>query len=445
MQLSDGIATLWVLAAGGGGSSGFGGGGGGGGGGGFGGGGGYGGGAGGSGGGFGPFVFVAIIALVAFGIPAFLAARKRRRSRQARAARGVLTGRAAAEASEDDAYFAVETVVAQARELFLAVQTAWDGRDQEQLRTLAGSDLFEEWKLRLDGFAKKGWHNRVKVTRDPTITYVGLENREDDAQDTVVVAIECVLDDYVVTRGGQTVFKEGEDSAEVRFCEYWTLRWSGERWLIDSIQSEEEGAGVLKAPLVASPWSDEGRLHDEAVIEGAVAGAAPAGSPKAAELVDLDYADDARAAALDLALVDGRYGPEVIEAAVRTVVPAWVAAVDGADDQLLRVATPEAVRELLYPRGGEAIRLVVRGAAVEQVRITAFDAAKEPPEMTAEVRFKGRRYLEDRSTAAVVEGSREHEGEHVEQLVLQLDDADPAVPWRVVGRAGGPDGAGPSD
>lgn len=431
MQLSDGMATFWVLAAGGGGSSGFGGGGGGGGGGSsF-------GGSSSSGGGEasgGSIIVVAIVMVLVFAVPAFLAWRKVRRDRAARAERAVVTGRAAAEAVEDDAHFGVEAVQARALELFVEVQRAWDAADRDVLRKLAGADLMREWELRLDDFAKKGWRNRVRVTHDPVINYVGLVNREDDNEDRVAVSIECELEDYVMAERGKIVHKDGEDSKEVRFCEYWTLAWSGTEWLVDSIQSEEEGAGVLEAPLVPSPWSDEGRLHDEAVIEGAVGSAAPAGSPKAGELVDVDYADDARVAALDLALVDGRYGPEVIEAAVRGVVPAWVAAVDGADDELLRLSTPEAVRELLYPRGGDAVRLVVRGAQVERVRITAFDAAADPPLMTAEVTYRGRRYLEDRSTAAVVEGSREREDEHVETLTLRLDASDPAVPWRAVGR-----------
>ena len=55
--------------------------------------------------------------------------------------------------------------------------------------------------------------------------------------------------------------------------------------------------------------------------------------------------------------------------------------------------------------------------------------------MTVDVTLRGRRYLENRATAAVVEGSRERETSSVERLVLRLDDADPAVPWRLVGRA----------
>ncbi|MBA2347558.1 MAG: TIM44-like domain-containing protein [Solirubrobacterales bacterium] len=432
MQLSDGMAALWVLAAGGGGSSSFGGGGGGGG---F-----SGGGSSGSGGSGemspGAFALVAVAVVLFLVAGALLAARKRRRSREAREARSIITQRAAAEAVEDDEHFAVETVLAAARALFMGVQEAWEARDRDRLRGLAGEDLFEEWKLRLDDFAKKGWHNRVQVTHDPDIHYVGLENRGDDAQDTVVVSIECTLEDYVVDDGGTTIYKDGESSAGVRLCEFWTLRWSGDGWRVDSIQSEEEAAGVLDAPLVPSPWSDEGRLRDEALVEGAVADAAPDGSPRAAELVDLDYADDARAAALDLSLVDGRFAPDVLEAAVRGVLPAWVAAVDGADDALLRVATPEAVHELLYPRGDDRVRLVVRAPRLETVRIVELHTDRDPVEMTVSVSYRGRRYLEDRSTAAVVEGSRERETSTVERLVLRLDDGDPEVPWRVVGGAG---------
>ena len=259
------------------------------------------------------------------------------------------------------------------------MQRAWDAREHEALRRVAGRDLFVEVGAAARRLRPQGLAQPRADDEPPVLQYVGLENREDDAEDRVTVSIECRLEDYVVDRSGAVVLKKGQSSKEVRLCEYWTLRWAGSGWEVESIQGEEEGAGVLQAPLVASPWSDEGRLHDAAVIEGAVAEAAPAGSPAAGELVDLDYAGDARAAALDLSLVDGRFAPAVLEAAVRRVVPAWVAAVDGGDDELLRVATPAAVRELLYPRGGDGVRLVVRGGAVEALQITALDTSANPP------------------------------------------------------------------
>ena len=54
------------------------------------------------------------------------------------------------------------------------------------------------------------------------------------------------------------------------------------------------------------------------------------------ELVDVDFDGDARAAALDLSVVDGRFAPAVLEAAARRAVAAWAEAVDGDDAALER-------------------------------------------------------------------------------------------------------------
>ena len=134
------------------------------------------------------------------------------------------------------------------------------------------------------------------------------------------------------------------------------------RWILLSIEQDAEGAHHLDAPIVASPWSDDARMHDEAITELAVADAMPDGA--IAGLVDVDYAGDARTQALDLSVVDGRFAPAVLEAAARRAVEAWAEAVDGADAALERAATPEAAHALLYPRGEET-RLVVRGPRLE--------------------------------------------------------------------------------
>jgi predicted lipid-binding transport protein (Tim44 family) len=83
--------------------------------------------------------------------------------------------------------------------------------------------------------------------------------------------------------------------------------------------------------------------------------------------------------------------------------------VDGDDKALLEVATPEAVGELLYE--GDAsknTRVVVRGPRVRAIRILEVDMSKEPATMRIEVQLGGRRYVEDRDTAAVVRGSKDH-------------------------------------
>ena len=90
---------------------------------------------------------------------------------------------------------------ARALELFEAVQRAWDARDRETLATLAGPALMEEWRLRLDDFDAKGWHNRVQLTGRPSVVYQGLVNRAGHDDDRVVVFVECEADDWVLTAG----------------------------------------------------------------------------------------------------------------------------------------------------------------------------------------------------------------------------------------------------
>jgi predicted lipid-binding transport protein (Tim44 family) len=52
--------------------------------------------------------------------------------------------------------------------------------------------------------------------------------------------------------------------------------------------------------------------------------------------------------------------------------------------------------------------------------------------MTIEVELAGRRYMEDRDTAAVVAGSQSRETKFTERWTLALD-GPPDQPWRIAG------------
>jgi predicted lipid-binding transport protein (Tim44 family) len=423
------LSSLWVtvliglllavdsLASPGGGSSGFGGGGGGGGG---------GLGGGGSGDGEGSpwvFVFALAVGLLLFGWGIFKAHRLHKR-RQARAAQVHL---AAAEAAADDAHFDADAVTADAAELHRRIVTAWTARDRDALANDLGPDLLAEWVRRLDDFDRKGWHNVCEIREPTEVEYLGLTNREDDSEDRVVVRLTAHLRDVVIDRDGKVIKRNEEDDEDTDLAEYWTLARHEDRWILASIEQDSEGAHHLDAPLVASPWSDDERLHDEALTELAVADAAP----NPAELVDVDYAGDARTQALDLSVVDGRFAPAVLEAAARSAVEAWAEAVDGADAALERAATPEAAHALLYPRGTNT-RLVVRGPRLSELRIVGLDA--DAGTFTVEAVLTGRRYLEDRDTAAVLEGSKDRATTFTEHWTLALGE-DRATPWRIVATA----------
>jgi predicted lipid-binding transport protein (Tim44 family) len=419
-------AFVTLLAAAGGGSSGFGGGGGGGGGG-FSG----GGGAGGSGGGSPLFFLVIVVAFLLFVLVTGLQVRRTRKRREAHRRRVEL---ASAEAADDDPLFAADVVVPAAERIFRAAQQAWDARDDARIAQLLDRDLLVEWQRRLDDFAERGWHNRVEVLSVDAVEYLGLVNHEGTTDDRATVRISARLRDWVETLDGATVMRRGAASSVVALTEYWTLGRRGDGWIVASIESDAEGAHVLDQEIVATPWSDEQRLQDASVVELAAADKLPDGI-STAEVADLDYAGDARIAALDLSLADGRWAPDVLEASVRRAVAAWAAAVDGADRDLLDVATPEAAGALLHPGDPSGkTRLVIRGPRVQRLQILSLDPAAVPPTMTVEVAVSGRRYVEDRDTAAVLSGSKSRATAVVERWTLALAGPDDR-PWQVVGVA----------
>jgi predicted lipid-binding transport protein (Tim44 family) len=343
---------------------------------------------------------------------------------------------AAAEAAEDDPAFAPDIVKPAAARLFNAVQTAWDAGDRSRLSRLVAPDLLSEWERRLDGLERRGWRNRVQPLGEPRVDYVGLTHRGDAATDRVVVRIEAKLRDYVVDRAGNRIKRTGRLGETTSIREFWTLRKRGSRWILASIEQGAEGAHALDEQIVATPWSDEQAMRDEAVVEAAVAEAVPEGT-SVAEVADLQFEGDARAAALDLSLADGRFAPDVLAVAARRAVAAWAEAVDGGDARLRAIAHPEVVQELLHPGDpGGGTRLVVRGPRVKQIRIVALHPAVVPPTMSIEVDLEGRRYIEDRSTTAVISGSQARKTSFTEHWTFALD-GPPAQPWRLAA-AGAP-------
>ncbi len=437
--LTTWLGTSTALALGGGGSAGFGGGGGGGG---FSGGGGgyYGGGYYGGGGGNGHISGGVVLALIAAALVIFggsylwmrmlvLA----RRHRVHRRERRVTT--AAAVAAEDDAAFDTGTVHAQAAQLWLDIQAAWDSNDRKRLQGLVGPELWAEWKRRLEDFDRKGWRNRVEPLGRPTVRYVGLHNAADPSDDRVVVCIEARARDYVVTRQGTHITHRGTSKEIIDAFEYWTLakrRSNGDtRWIVESIEQASEGEHELYTELVPTPEYDETAMRDEALVEGAAAEAVPEGT-EIAELADLDFEGDARAAANDLSLADGRFAPDILEVAARRAVNAWAQAIDGDRDDLQAIADRAVVQELLHPGDPSGkTRVVVRGPVVNQIRITALDAKAEPPTMQLEVHLEGSRYIEDRDTTAVVSGSATGRTHFDEYWTMGLS-ADKQQPWRII-------------
>jgi predicted lipid-binding transport protein (Tim44 family) len=335
---------------------------------------------------------------------------------------------AAHEAAEDDGAFAPEVVHEQAERLFREVQKAWTADDRERLSQLAGPELFAEWDRRLSDFARRGWQNQVAIQGAVEVLYVGLVNREGTGEDHVTVRISARLSDVVVDRSGRALHRKDSFGGDVaRMVEYWTLAQRDGRWIVVSIEQEQEGRHAMSEAIVATPWSDTERLTEASLAEQAAAEKAPA--TQLAEIATPEFGDAARAAALDLSLVDGRFAPDLLAAEVRRAVAAWAQAVDGDRGDLAAAATPEAAQRLLTPQGPRS-RLVVRGPHVQQIRIVSLDAQAQPAHMDVELEVRGYRYVEDRDTTEVLSGSPDLSATFTERWRLELD-GDDAHPWRI--------------
>ena len=77
---------------------------------------------------------------------------------------------------------------------------------------------------------------------------------------------------------------------------------------------------------------------------------------------------------------------------------------------------------------------MVRGPLVKRIRIAAVQVEQVPASMTVDLELGGRRYVEDRDTAAVVSGSKDSAATFTERWTLALDGPADA-PWRIVGIA----------
>lgn len=337
---------------------------------------------------------------------------------------------AATEAAQDDPLFAPELVQERAAALFTAIQRAWGADDVAALRRLVGPELMVEWEARLADFRRQGWRNEIDLLDGPEVRYVRVVNRVGDAEDRVVVHLVARLRDVVVDRHGRVIPSDEGETARVR--EYWTLAKRDREWVVASIEQEREGAHQLTAPLIAAPEGDAARLRADAVMEVAVADGVSAAESGA--LLSPGFSGSARAAALDLSLVDGRFAPDVLATAIGEVVDAWGQAIDGPDAPLAARTTPRALRALLYPAASERARLVIRGERVQSTTIAAV-APGPPPEVRIELDVSGIQYVEDRDTAAVVAGSKRRPTTTRQVWTLRLSD-DARTPWVVVEAAG---------
>ncbi len=333
-------------------------------------------------------------------------------------ARAIRIELATLEAADGESHFETEALEAEAQQLVRSVLMASAARDEDRLRRLVAPGHVAEVRREpgfLDDVQRLPY---VEILDGPTLELVNVINREGEAGDRVVIRCRAQVN-YPWLMTGMPV------DYVLNLDEYWTLSRHHERWVVRLRERAADGARHTKAAPLANP-ADDPRLTDGAILELAAADAPD--DMRATELVDPDL-PDAHAAVLDLSLVDSRFSPVVLQAAVRELIAAWVEGIDGNDKSLRDVASPTAVQTLLFDgRGRRRTRRIVRDVRLERLRIVRFDADADPPRLWLQLGLHGtQRWTEERTMERVRE--RERAFETSWQLEL---GGPPHAPWRLV-------------
>ena len=300
----------------------------------------------------------------------------------------------------------------------MACQEAWDGRDVERLSTLVGDDLLVEWKRRLDDFEAKGWHNRVSVLAPPQIEYVGLVNREDDTEDRAVVRITASLRAFVEDGNGHRIMRKRVEDGEgdaVRVLDAGALRRRGVEGGVDRAAGggrPPPGCGDRRLTVVGHAAACRrvarrargGGRATAGVYDGGPGGGVVRRNARASRRSTCRWRTPASPQTCWRRQRGGRW---------RRGRRRWT----GTTRRWRRSRRPRRCWSCCTEatsRAGRAWSCGARGCG--EIRIVAVDVSREPATMTIEVEVGGRRYVEDRDTAAVVSGSKERAGTFSESV-----------------------------
>jgi hypothetical protein len=307
-----------------------------------------------------------LVAVTATCARATLNAERRARLRLGARRRYRRAERAAVEASLDDPAFAPDAIRAAVKTIATLGVAVSDGEEPPALRGRRDVGLIRAWGKGVRAEAGEF----LAVDDDPAVHVLRVVNREDEAEDRVIVrvCINIARDPHRSHNlpGDRTLLA----ARQVRLEQRWTLGRHGDNWFLVSLSGDPLSSAVMSSPLIASPASDDERLREAGLQELGAADAVA--GVDAGELVDPDAAPAEKLN--DLALVDDRFDPALLEATIKHILEAWEAVSDGSAHPLSEVATKRAIRSLEYP-GGPGGRRYIRDATLSHWHVGGITPA----------------------------------------------------------------------
>jgi hypothetical protein len=280
---------------------------------------------------------------------------------------------AAVEAAEDNPSFSPDAIEQSVTQVVALADSLWHSGKFDSLGGRPDASLIRAWARSRQSWLGSGLEAKGK----PSIDLLRVVNRDDEAEDRVVVRVRLRVQCKLPRQG-----------RNMHLDERWTLGRSGSRWVLLSIGGDPLAGPVLSAPLVPNRSSDTERMREESLAE--LANAQKVGDDVA--LSDLVGADEPPGfALLDLSVRDSRFLPALIAAELAHLLEAWEEAVFGLGAPLEELASAEARSALLRPRPGE--RLVIRDAVLKSWKPTRLDLSRRPPVIEVALDVEAVRYV----------------------------------------------------
>ena len=293
--------------------------------------------------------------------------------------RARLARAALAEASLEDPRFALEEVRDTVDAILAVAEHVWrDGHQGWSGTARPDGAYIERWARSVLTDFGEG----AQMTGKPAIDVLGVVNRPDESDAQILLRVRLRF---------HTTYPLPVPSI-ARTDLRWTLTRKDDTWSLLSIDTHPLTDPLLERPLVPAAWADDERLREASLTELGEEDAAPR-----EDLSDLIVADMPAAQQLiELAQLDGRFDPDLLNARLVHILEAWEQASMGPTSRLWAVATPQAGDVLLSPPSPghqEPVRLVLRDAVLERWKALKLLVSAAPYRIHVSVSISASIYL----------------------------------------------------
>ncbi len=322
---------------------------------------------------------------------------------------------AAVEAAEDDPVFAPETIEAAVASMVALAGDVWSGIESPERPDRADERIVTAWA--------RSWQLRLgrglSAHDNPSVDVLHVVNRHDEDEDRVVLRVRLHIHCAQPSWGQHRAHCD----------ERWTLGRRGADWILLSVSGDPLAGPILNAPFVTDPSGDTERLTEESLAELLTAD----GSSKDVDLSDLVSPEEAPSLALaDLSVVDPRFDPSLLGAALSHLLEAWETAVTGSESPLAELASPQARDALLRP--GPESQLYVRDVVLKSWEVIKLHLDRKPPVVDVELHVVAVRYVV-RFESAIRVGNATDPRPVTLTWTLELTESS-EVPWQLISASG---------